>query len=229
MTTIYGIGVGPGDPELITVKGLRILQSCGVVVYQAADGHKSNARRIVEGYLCPHQIEVVYHLPRSLDATEVDYDRAIAPLLPYLELGQDVAVICEGDPLLYGSFMYVFTRLQGKYPIEVIPGICSPLGAAAALGLPLSYRQEVFKIIPATLDAARLRNELDSVDACAIIKLTRHFAKVQSVLQELQLLPRAIYIERATMAEQKVIPLELVDPDRVPYFSLILVPSLSRL
>ncbi|MFN3361744.1 MAG: precorrin-2 C(20)-methyltransferase [Pseudanabaenaceae cyanobacterium] len=229
MTKIYGIGVGPGDPELITLKGLRILQSCGVVVYQAAVGQRSNAREIVAQYLRPDQVEVVYHLPRSLAATAIDYDKAIAPILPYLDQGQDIGVICEGDPLLYGSFMYVFTRLQGKYPIEVIPGICSPLGAAAVLGLPLSYRQDVFKIIPATLAVDRLQAELTNVDACAIIKLTRHFAKVRSVLEKLQLLGRAIYIERATMTAQQIIPIELVDPDRVPYFSLILIPSATRL
>jgi precorrin-2 C20-methyltransferase (EC 2.1.1.130)/cobalt-factor II C20-methyltransferase (EC 2.1.1.151) len=229
MTKIYGIGVGPGDPGLITVKGLRILQSCGVVAYQSAAGRSSVARSIVAEYLRPGQVEVAYHLPRAPDGQTADYDKAIAPLLPYLDGGKDIAVICEGDPLLYGSFMYVFTRLQKEYPIEVIPGVCSPLGAAAALGLPLSYRQEVFKIIPATTSIDRLKQELCNADACAIIKLTRNFRKVRSVLADLNLLDRALYIERATMPEQKVIPIELVDPDRVPYFSLILLPTQSQL
>ncbi len=229
MTKIYGIGVGPGDPELITVKGLRILRSCGVVAYQSAVGHSSVARAIVADYLRQEQIEVAYHLPRALSGEGVDYDQAIAPILPYLDQGQDVAVLCEGDPLLYGSFMYVFTRLRSQYPIEVIPGVCSPLVAAAVLGLPLSYRQEVFKIIPATAPLERLKTELGTVDACAIIKLSNHFAKVRSVLTELNLLHRAFYIERATMEEQKVIPIELVDPQNVPYFSLILIPTQSVL
>lgn len=229
MTKIYGIGVGPGDPELITVKGLRILRSCGVVAYQSAVGHSSIARTIVADYLSPGQIEVAYHLPRALELDGVDYDSAIAPLLPYLEQGKDIGVICEGDPLLYGSFMYVFTRLQDKYPIEVIPGVSSPVGAAAVLGLPLSYRQEVFKIIPGTASIERLTKELIELDACAIIKLSNHFAKVRSVLTELHLLDRALYIERATMPGQKIIPIEVVDPENVPYFSLILIPTRSKL
>lgn len=229
MTKIYGIGVGTGDPELITLKGLRILRSCGVVAYQSAEGRSSIARSIVAGYLRADQIEVIYHLPRAKDENEADYDGAIAPILPYLEQGKDIAVICEGDPLLYGSFMYVFTRLQDKYPIEVIPGICSPLGAASVLGLPLSYRQEVFKIIPATASHHRLTLELSQLDACAIIKLSNNFTKVRSVLARLNLLERALYIERATMPGQKIIPIDLVDPENVPYFSLILIPSQSKL
>ncbi len=229
MTKIYGIGVGPGDPELITVKGLRILRSCGVVAYQSAVGHSSVARSIVADYLRPDQIEVAYHLPRALEVAEADYDSAVAPILPYLEQGKDIGVICEGDPLLYGSFMYVFTRLQDKYPIEVIPGVSSPVGAAAVLGLPLCYRQEVFKIVPATASSARLKQELSQLDACAIIKLSNNFTKVRSVLDELNLLKRALYIERATMPKQNIIPIELVDPNNVPYFSLILIPSQSKL
>ena len=224
---LYGIGVGPGDPELLTLKGLRLLKSAAVVAYQSADDRHSVARAIVASYLTGHQTEVCFHFPRAHDpqAAQPLYDQAIAPIAEHLFAGRDVAVLCEGDPLFYGSFMYIFTRLSDRFATEVVPGVSSPMACASALGVPLSYRNDIFSVLSATLPADDLATQLLNADAVAIIKLRRHFEKVRSVLQQLGMIPRAQYIERATMADQRIVPIEQVDPDNVPYFAMILVPS----
>ncbi len=224
---LYGIGVGPGDPELITLKALRLLKSAPVVAYQSADDRTSVARSIVADYLSEHQTEVLYHLPRALEPekAKAQYDQAVIPIADHLAAGRDVVVLCEGDPLFYGSFMYLFTRLSDQYETEVVPGVSSPMACASAIGVPLSYQRDVFSVLPATLSADALAAQLLNADAAAIIKLKRHFAKVRDVLRELGMISRVRYIERATMSQQRIVSIEDVHPDEVPYFSMVLVPS----
>jgi precorrin-2/cobalt-factor-2 C20-methyltransferase len=228
---LYGIGVGPGDPELLTLKALRLLRSSPVLAYQSAEDKPSVARSIVAEYLPGNQIEVQYHLPRAVDpyVAQPIYDQVVIPIAEHLAAGRDVVVLCEGDPLFYGSFMYVFTRLSEEFETEVVPGVSSPMGCASALGIPLSYRNDIFSVVPAPLPTEMLEIQLLNADAAAIIKLGRHFAKVRDVLYKLGLSSRARYIERGTMANQRTIPLDEVDPNQVPYFSMILVPSKSHL
>jgi precorrin-2/cobalt-factor-2 C20-methyltransferase len=227
---LYGIGVGPGDPELLTLKAFRLLQAAPVVAYQAANDHESIARSIVAPYLRGGQIEVCFRFPRALDpeAAQELYAEAIRPIAAHLAAGRDVVVLCCGDPLFYGSFMYLFTRLADQFVTEIVPGVSSPMGAAAAIGSPLCYRNDIFSVLSATLPVEVLTAQLINADAVAIIKLRRHFDKVRQILNDLGLLARAKYIERATAADQKIISIEDVDPRNVPYFSMIIVPSQTQ-
>jgi len=223
---LYGIGVGPGDPELLTIKALRRLQAAPVVAYPVSDGGKSLSRSIVAGYLRPKQIEVPLWYPFKLEqSSQPYYDQAAATLAEHLEAGRDVVVLCEGEPFFYGTFMYLFTRLSGRFPTEVVPGVSSVMANASMLGTPLTYRNDVFMVLPGTLPAGALREKLAVADAAIILKLGRNFAKVYAVLDELGLLERAQYIERATMPNQRIVPIREVDPDVVPYFALIAIPS----
>jgi precorrin-2/cobalt-factor-2 C20-methyltransferase len=228
---LYGIGVGPGDPELLTLKAFRLLQAAPVVAYQAASDRESIARSIVAPYLTGKQIEVCFNFPRALDpeAAYELYTESIKPIAAHLAAGRDVVVLCAGDPLFYGSFMYLFTRLADRFITEIVPGISSPMAAAAAIGTPLCYQNEVFSVLAATLPAESLKAQLINADAVAIIKLRRHFEKVRQVLSELDLLDRARYIEHATSKDQRIISIEEIEPSNVPYFSLILVPSKTQL
>jgi precorrin-2/cobalt-factor-2 C20-methyltransferase len=157
------------------------------------------------------------------------YAEAIRPIAAHLAAGRDVVVLCCGDPLFYGSFMYLFTRLADRFVTEIVPGVSSPMGAAAAIGTPLCYRNDIFSVLSATLPVDVLTTQLVNADAVAIIKLRRHFDKVYQILSDLDLLSRAKYIERATAPDQKIISIEDVDPRSVPYFSMIIVPSQTQL
>jgi precorrin-2/cobalt-factor-2 C20-methyltransferase len=232
---LFGLGVGPGDPDLITVKALRLLQAAPVVAYHAAKGKKSNALSIVERHLRDAQVTVplVYpvtteKLPPPLCYEKVIsdfYDEASAMLAAHLDAGRDVAVVCEGDPFFYGSFMYLHDRLAARYETEVVPGVCSVVGAAAVLGAPLAYRNQTLTVISGVLEAAELKRRLAVTDAAAIMKLGSNLAKVRAVIDELGLGDRALYVERATMATQRIVPLAEVDPETSPYFSIIIVPG----
>ncbi|AFY41114.1 precorrin-2 C(20)-methyltransferase [Nostoc sp. PCC 7107] len=234
MTTkgrLYGVGVGPGDPELLTVKALRLLQAAPVIAYQSATDKESIARAIVSQYLTGEQIEVPFHLPRALEPEKAKaiYDQEVEPIAQHLAAGRDVVVVCEGDPFFYGSFMYVFTRLSQHYHTEVVPGVSSLMACPVALGVPFTYYNDILTILPAPLPAEELITQLLNTDAAAIMKLGRHFTKVRDILEQLGLASRALYIERATMSQQRIVPLSEVDPAEVPYFAMIVIPSKNRL
>ncbi|PYE89723.1 precorrin-2 C(20)-methyltransferase [Phyllobacterium leguminum] len=232
---LFGLGVGPGDPELITVKALKRLKAAPVVAYHAAKGKKGNALSIVEEYLSPDQIllPLVYPVTTEKLPSHMNYEAIISDfyaeisdaLAAHLDAGRDVAVIAEGDPLFYGSFMYIHDRLAHVYETEVVPGVCSFLGAAAVLGAPVAYRNQTLTVISGVLEAQELKRRLADTEAAVIMKLGQNLAKVRGVLEELGLMERALYVERATMTNERILPLVQVEPDKSPYFSLILVPG----
>ena len=223
--TLYGLGIGPGDPELITLKALRLLQAAPVLAYPAPEEGDSLARAIVAGHLPGGQTEIVLRMPMvaaRFPAQEV-YDWAAGEIGGHLAAGRDVAALCEGDPFFYGSFMYLFGRVAERFPVEVVPGVSSLTACAAVLGAPLAARNDVLSVVPATLEPQVLSQLLRDADAAAIIKVGRHLPKVRKVLRVLGLLDRARYVERATMSEQRILPLQDVEVDSAPYFSMILV------
>jgi precorrin-2/cobalt-factor-2 C20-methyltransferase len=222
---VFGLGVGPGDPELITVKALARLRAAHVVAYPAPETGPSFARAIVAHWLSPAQIELPMRMP--LDAArfpaEAVYDAASAAIAAHVAAGRDVAVLCQGDPFFYGSFMYLFGRIAEHHAVEVVPGVSSLGAVAAAARWPLASHAETFSIIPALLDDAALAARLAAADAAAIIKLGRHFARVRDLLTRLGLAGRAIYVAHASLASEDVLPLDRVLPAGVPYFSMILL------
>ncbi|WP_428499874.1 precorrin-2 C(20)-methyltransferase [Pseudomonas amygdali] len=232
---LIGLGVGPGDPELITVKALRLLRESPVVAYFVAKGKKGNAFGIIEAHLQDVQtlMPLVYPVttealpaPLSYEKFISDfYDESSLHIAAHLNAGRDVAVICEGDPFFYGSYMYLHDRLAERYEAQVIPGVCSMLGGASVLGAPLVYRNQSLSVLSGVLSHEDLKRKLADADAAVIMKLGRNFHKVREVLTELGMAGRALYVERATMANQKIVPLDQVDPMSSPYFSLIIVPG----
>jgi precorrin-2/cobalt-factor-2 C20-methyltransferase len=223
--TAYGIGVGPGDPELITLKGVRLLAACPVIAYPAPDDGDSLARAIAAPHIPDGRIEIVIRTPMATDrfpALAV-YDAAADDIAAHLAAGRDVAILCEGDPFFYGSFMYLFERLAARAPVAVVPGVTSLTACAARLGAPLAARNDVLTVIPATLDADTLAARLADCDSAAIIKVGRNLAKVRAVLASTGLAAHARYIERATMPAERIQPLDTVADGDAPYFSMILV------
>lgn len=237
---LLGLGVGPGDPELITLKALRLLQSAPVVGYfvakaKANKGQGGNAFGIIEQHLTDTQrrLPLVYPVtteklepPLTYEDVIADfYDTCAVQIAAELDAGRDVAVICEGDPFFYGSYMYLHDRLAERYEAEVVPGVCSMLGCASVLGTPLVYRNQSLSVLSGVLPEEELEQRLRSAEAAVVMKLGRNFDKVRRVLQRLGLAERAHYVERATMHNQQIVPLDQVDPLASPYFSMILVPG----
>jgi precorrin-2/cobalt-factor-2 C20-methyltransferase len=221
---LFGIGVGPGDPELLTLKGLRLLRAAPVVAYPAPEQGDSFARSIVANWLDVGQREIAIRIPmRPAPPPAAIYDAAAAELATELDRGDDVALLCQGDPFFYGSFIHLFTRLAGRYRTEIVPGVPSITACAAAASTPLVTRDEALAVVPATLGEAEIAHRLGESDATAIVKLGRHFSKVRRVLRELGLLDSALYIERATLPTQRVARFACVDADEVPYFSTVLI------
>jgi precorrin-2/cobalt-factor-2 C20-methyltransferase len=223
--TLYGVGVGPGDPELITLKAWRLVSEASVIAYLAANGKESTARDIAKRFIPATARHIVIDMPMRVEREpgERAYDAGAAAIAAELDAGHDVVMLCEGDPFFYGSFMYVFARLAKSYPCAVVPGVTSMTASAAALGRPLSARNEVVKVLPATLPEDRLREELMTTESAVIIKVGRHLGKVRNVLGLLDLSARAHVVVRATHGDEIVRPLLDITEDQLPYFSTILV------
>lgn len=222
---LYGLGLGPGDPELLTLKAHRILISVPVIAWPAPDAGASFARSIAAPHLPGGQTEIAIRVPMRTErfpARDV-YDKAAAEISAELDAGRDVAVLCEGDPFFYGSFMYLFERLAGLYKTEVVPGVSSMMAAASAIGRPLAARNDVLAVLPGPLDDAELTNRITTSDALAIIKIGRHFKRLRALIEKLNLLPHAIYVERVSLGAERLMPLADVPGDTAPYFSMILI------
>ena len=230
MATLYGLGVGPGDPDLITLKALKILQAAPVIAYPATTSGESMARAIAAPHIPGGRVELPFAIDiRSAhDANESHYDGAAQAVAAHLRAGRDVAVLCEGDPFLYGSFMYLFARLAADWPTVIVPGISSLNAAAAALARPLVSGNESLTLIPATLDEAELTARLKSCDAAAILKIGRHLAKLRRALDASGLSARADYVERIGFPEQRQFPLSELSGDVAPYFSIVLARRAAK-
>lgn len=222
---IIGIGVGPGDPDLITVKGARLLSGATVVAFPAPENGDSLARSIAAPHLPDDITEIPIRMPLSANRFPVEavYDDAAREIGDRLAQDEDVLVLCEGDPFFYGSFMYLFARLAEDWPVEVVPGVSSLTACAAVTGTALAALNDVLTVLPAPLPDEALRAQLAATDAAAIIKVGRHLPRIRSLLAEMGLSGQARYIERATMANQALGALDDIDEDAAPYFSMILV------
>lgn len=227
---LIGIGVGPGDPELITVKAIKAIRSAPAVAFISANGRPSMARQIAAEHIGASAKEIKVTLPMhpSPEIAQSAYDEGASRISAELEQGKDTAVLCEGDPLFYGSFGHILGRLHNQYPVEIVPGVSSVMAAAAAAEQPLAFGAEAFSVLPATMSEENLSTRLKAADAAVIMKLGRHIEKVRTVLESLGLVERAIYVERASGAEQKIVPFAELDRVDIPYFSLILVTRLER-
>lgn len=220
------VGLGPGDPELVTIKAARLIAAADVVAFPHAEGGEAFARKIAAPYVRPGQRELAFALPMRPDPAEARaaYRAAAAAIAAELRRGRTVALLCEGDPLFYGSSARLLEFLDEFRQVEVVPGIASPHAAAARLGHAIARRDEVFKVLPATLAPNRLEAELRAADAAAILKLGRRFDAVRALCDRLGFTARAVLVEHATLPAERTVPLAAAEPGAKPYFSLILIP-----
>lgn len=235
---LTGVGLGPGDPELLTVKAVRALEAAPVVSYFAKRGRRGVARAIADRWLpagveelplhYPVTVEIPFDHPDYVAALSGFYAEAAEALARHLAAGRDVALLCEGDPLFYGSFMHLYVRLRERFRCAIVPGITGMSGCWTAAGEPMTWGDDVLTVVPGTLAAGPLRARLASADAAVVMKLGRNLPKVRAALAEAGLLERAVYVERGTMAAEVVMPLTEKRDDEAPYFSVVLVPGRGR-
>lgn len=232
---LFGVGTGPGDPELLTLKAVRAIATADVIAYFAKRGNASNARAIAAAHIRPDQIQEPLDYPVT---TEIDrrengyktqiaafYSAAAARLAAHLDAGRSVVVLSEGDPLFYGSYMHLHLRLAPQYDTEVIPGITAMSGCWSQAGLPLVQGDDVLTILPGTLDRDELARRLGNTHGAVIMKLGRNLPKVRAALADAGRLEQAVYVERGTTEGGLSMALCDKADDKAPYFSLILVPG----
>ena len=236
--TFHGVGLGPGDPDLVTVKAVSIIEKAGLLAYFAKKGRRGNARTIVDKWVKPGQPELPLHYPMTtethfgeevyIEALRSFYEESVAAITAVLDRGEDVALVCEGDPMFYGSFMHLYIRLKDRFAVRITPGVTGFSGCAAAAGLPMTWGDDVLAVLPGTLSEDDLAARLKATDAAVIMKLGSNFPKVRRALARAGLMARAVYIERGSMDGEVVLPLAGKADDASPYFSLVLIGGEGR-
>lgn len=232
---LYGVGTGPGDPELMTLKAVRLIAECPVVAYFCKRAGSGNALRTASGHLRDDHVMVPMPYPVTIELPHgsaeyqqrIDdfFDESAEAVAAHLDAGHSVAVLSEGDPFFYGSFMHIFLRLHERYDGEVVPGVPAMLSGAAQLPRPLTMRDDVLSVIPGTLPDDELDAALASAEAAVIMKVGRNLPRIHRALRTAGLVDRAWYVERASMEAQQVMPFSDAPADGAPYFSLIVVPG----
>jgi precorrin-2/cobalt-factor-2 C20-methyltransferase len=232
---LIGIGVGPGDPGLLTLKAIAALGAAEVVAHFAKEGNNSNARRIAAAHFKPEVEELPLLYPVTTEIPKQDatyreairafYDGAAEKIAARLDQGRTVAVIAEGDPLFYGSYMHLHVRLSDRYSTEIVAGVTGMSGCWSSVGTPIAQGDDVFTVLPATLPEFELERRLADTDAAVVMKIGRHLAKVRRALDRAGRLDRAIYVERGTMTNAAIVPLTDKLDSFAPYFAMVLVPG----
>lgn len=232
---LIGVGTGPGDPELLTVKAVRAIEGADVIAYFAKQGRGGNGKAIVEHLFKPgiELLPLYYPVTTELDKGDPLYQRRITEfyntsadaVARHLEAGHTVAVLSEGDPLFYGSYMHLHVRLSQRYPTEVIPGISAMSGCWSLAGMPIVQGDDVLSVLPGTMGEQELTRRLADTEAAVIMKVGRNLPKIRRALQAAGRLGDALYVERGTMANSAMVKLAERGEGDAPYFSLVLVPG----
>jgi precorrin-2/cobalt-factor-2 C20-methyltransferase len=235
---LYGVGLGPGDPDLLTIKATKILGAASVVAFFAKKGRRGQARSIVDRWLRPACLELPLLYPMTTERHFSDlvytetlrafYEEATETIADHLNEGRDVALVCEGDPLFYGSFMHLYVRLKDRFAVEVVPGVTGMSGCWSAAKIPITWGDDVLSVFPGTLNGPDLAHRIEACDAAIIIKLGANLGKVRAAIRQAGREGAAIYVEHGTQEAERIIRLQDKADDLAPYFSLILIPGEGR-
>lgn len=232
---LIGVGVGPGDPGLLTLNAIAALNEAGVVVHFAKAGYASHARTIAASHFRKGVEELALLYPVTTEIPRADaayretiaafYDASAAAIAARLDEGRVVAVIAEGDPLFYGSYMHLHVRLASRYPAEIVAGVTGMSGCWSSIGTPIAQGDDVFTVLPATLPEYELERRLANSDAAVVMKIGQNLPKLRRALDRAGRLERAIYVERGTMANAQTMKLTDKLDTPAPYFAIVLVPG----
>jgi len=236
--TLYGIGVGPGDVRYLTLRAAALVGSVDVVAFFAKKDHPGNARRIVDKLMAAGRAELRLEYPMTDEspADSAEYEQCIGAfyrqsaddIAALLRQGKSVGLLAEGDPFFYGSFMHMWRRLEGDFPIEVVPGVTGMSGCWTRANVPITWGDDTLAVLPGTLDEQQLVDRLRASDAAVIMKVGRHLGKVRRAVEAAGLLPRALYVERGTMDNERILPLADCAEPAGAYFAMVLIPGQGR-
>lgn len=236
--TLYGIGVGPGDARYLTLRAAALVQTVDVVAFFAKRGRQGNARRIVDALMTPARAELrcEYPVTDEIPAEEPEYQRQIGDfyrrtsdaIAALLREGKSVGLLAEGDPFFYGSFMHMWRRLEADFPVEVVPGVTGMSGCWTRANVPITWGNDTLAVLPGTLDEQTLVDRLRETDAAVIMKVGRNLGKVRRAIETAGLLSRAVYVERGTMENERVLPLADCHDSAGAYFAMVLIPGQGR-
>ncbi len=235
---LYGVGLGPGDPELLTVKAVRVIETTPVIAFFAKAGRRGNARAIADRWIPSgaEEMPLEYPVTTEIPLNDPAYNRLLAQfyaqaaenIAAQLAAGRDVAILSEGDPLFYGSFMHLYIRLKERFAVTIVPGVAGMAGCWSAAGEAMTWGDDILTVLPGTLPPEILAEKLSSIDAAVIMKIGKNFAKVREVLRHSGHYERALYVERGTMAGEKIMALKDKPDDVAPYFAIILISGQGR-
>lgn len=236
--TLYGIGVGPGDVRYLTLRAAGLVRAVDIVAFFAKKGAQGNARRIVAPLMGEGRTELrlEYPVTDEIPAEHSDYQSLIASfyresaerLSSLLKQGRSIGLIAEGDPFFYGSFMHMWRRLAADFPVEVVPGVTGMSGCWTRANLPITWGNDTLAVLPGTLEETQLTDRLRLTDAAVIMKVGRNLGKVRRAVEAAGLLSRAVYVERGTMQEERIMPLAECGEPAGAYFAMILIPGQGR-
>ncbi len=236
--TLYGIGVGPGDVRYLTLRAAGLVRAVDLVAYFAKKGLPGNARRIAAPLIAEGQAELrlEYPVTDEVSAESTDYQKQIGAfyratadaLAAVLRQGKSVGLLAEGDPFFYGSFMHMWRRLAPDFPVEVVPGVTGMSGCWTRANLPITWGNDTLAVLPGTLDESQLVERLRLTDAAVIMKVGRNLGKVRRAVEAAGLLSRAVYVERGTMADERILPLADCCEQTGAYFAMVLIPGEGR-
>lgn len=235
---IIGVGLGPGDPDLMSVRADRLVRGARHVAFFRKAGRSGQARRIVEGMLAPGAAEIAMEYPVTTEIPLTDpryneilsgfYAGCAADLRALSTEGKDVVVLCEGDPFFYGSFMHLYERLKGDTPVDVVPAVTGMSAAWTATGAPITWGDDVMTVLMGTLGEAELARRAADTDALVIMKIGRNFDKVRRAIETAGRLDQAWLVEFAAMPDQTITPLAEAEGRVTPYFSIVIIHGQGR-
>ena len=222
--TLTGMGVGPGDPQLMTLRAAEVVRNADCVAWMATRPGRSRARETAAAWIAEHARTLEFTLPMDADPRPAEriYDQAATRIADELRLNRDVACLCEGDPMFYGSFMYLHARLHTKYPVRIVPGVSSVAAASASIGVALAARDDRFGVVPASLDDASLRAAASAFETVAFLKVGRHLSRLRHILEDCGVTGQAAFVEDASLASETACPLSRA-PARASYFSMVVL------
>jgi precorrin-2/cobalt-factor-2 C20-methyltransferase len=236
--TLYGIGVGPGDIRYLTLRAAGLVRDVDVVAFFAKRGLQGNARGIVDPLIEPGRTELRLEYPVTNEVPPEDpiyqeqigrfYEESVGALKELLRQGKSVGLLAEGDPFFYGSFMHMWRRLDGDFPVEIVPGVTGMSGCWTRANAPITWGNDILSVLPGTLGEEQLTRRLTETDAAIIMKVGKNLEKVRRAVTAAGLLGRAIYVERGTMEGEQIMPLSECLDASGPYFSMVLIPGQGR-